>query len=88
MSEIIEWLFSAPEGINFKFGGPIEIDGPPIMIIVISLIFLFSIFWVSKDAYRRGKSPILAFIFATFITWPFSIFWWLWLRPEIKRIRP
>jgi hypothetical protein len=92
MNEIISWLTTAPEGINFKIGSPIEINGPPILIIGIALVFLLSIFWVSRDAHRRGKNPFLAFLFATFITWPFSIFWWLWLRPDIpiakKRFKP
>lgn len=83
MKKLLSWLFAAPDGIKVGWGLPFEVAGPPILIIGIVVLFIFSAIWVSKDALKRGKNPFLTLIFVTFLAWPFSLFWWFWLRPEL-----
>jgi hypothetical protein len=54
--------------------------------VLIALIFLYirSLIWVTKDARKRGKSPILAIIFVSICSWPISLLWWTWFYPIEK----
>lgn len=82
MEKTMKWLFTSGDGFSFKFGSPLEITGPPALIIVVSVVFICTMIWVYTDAHGRGKNPIIALLFLTLITWPLSLLWWLWLRPE------
>ena len=56
--------------------------------IVLVIVSIYSFIWISEDAQRRGKSGCLAFFFALAACWPFSLLWWLWLRPPIQKSPP
>ncbi len=65
----------------------INIDGPPKAVEIAGigalLCLIGSVVWIELDARRRGKSGVMAVIFLFAATWPFSILWWLWLRPPL-----
>jgi hypothetical protein len=58
-----------------------------ILLIVFAISFIVSAFWICRDARLRNKDPFLAFIFLSAAGWPFSLLWWLWLRPFTQKER-
>jgi hypothetical protein len=73
-------------------GVTVDIPGPRwlrfTVVVVIFILSLYSFIWITEDAQRRGKSGCLAFIFLFAATWPFSLLWWLWLRPPLPKSPP
>jgi hypothetical protein len=60
----------------------IEISCPPFILVLFVLVLFGSLIWVARDALRRGKSGIVAVLFALVAGWPLSLAWWFWLRPS------
>jgi len=58
-----------------------------VSMLLVLVLCLWSLFWISKDARRRGKSSVGAVFFALFAAYPVSLLWWLWLRPPAYFIR-
>jgi hypothetical protein len=54
------------------------------VLIALLILYIRSLIWVTKDARRRGKSPILAIIFVSMCSWPISLMWWTWFYPIEK----
>ena len=77
----IRWFFlESSSSIKFPFG--FEVSAPPFFILLALVGFIASIIWVSRDAKKRGKSGLLAGLFAVVALWPLSLIIWLWLRPR------
>jgi hypothetical protein len=81
----IHWLFSNQSSIDI-FGA--EFYGPPIFIFLVLAVFIYSIYWIRKDARLRGKSPTVAMLFGILSGWPLSLLWWKWLRPTLIPKKP
>jgi len=76
----IKWFFlDSGSSIKFPFG--LEASAPPFFILLALVGFIASVIWVARDAAKRGKSGLLAGLFAVVAMWPLSLVWWLWLRP-------
>jgi hypothetical protein len=58
-----------------------------IILVVLIVAYSVSACWVYGDAKRRGKDPFLACLLLTFVGWPLSFLWWLWLRPLTEEER-
>jgi hypothetical protein len=81
ITTFIRWFFLEPSSsIKFPFG--VEVSAPPFIIILALGGFVGSIIWVARDAKQRGKSSLLAGLFAGLALWPVSLVVWLWLRPR------
>jgi len=78
--QFLHWLFGTQSSINL-FGA--KFDGPPFFIFLIVMVFIYSIYWIRKDAQLRGKNPTVAMFFGILACWPISLLWWKWLRPDI-----
>ena len=65
---------------SFSFGD-FKMNGPWWLMLPVFILFLWSVFWIMRDAEQRGKSGCLALLFLVVASWPVSILWWLWLRP-------
>ena len=67
----------------------VEISGSPFLVIpaliILVILFALSVAWATNDASKRGKNIFLAVLFIILTGWPISLFWWLWLRPPIKK---
>jgi hypothetical protein len=61
--------------------------GFTIVIGILFVIYLATAIWCVRDARRRGKSRLVAFLFITAAGWPLSALFWLWLRPETNEER-
>ena len=72
-------------------GMKIDVPGPwwfrLTVAIVVVILALYSFIWITEDAQKRVKSGCLAFLFIFAAGWPFSLLWWLWLRPPIEKQR-
>jgi len=80
MIKDLKWFFLQPSSsLKFPFG--FEVSAPPFVIILAVLGFVASIIWIFRDAKERGKSGLMACLFAVVGMWPLSLIWWLWLRP-------
>lgn len=53
--------------------------------IVIFVVYVASIIWAFSDAEKRGRSGCLVAILVAFLSWPFSLLFWLVARPDRKR---
>ena len=80
-----------PDGhplIDFN-GVTLDVPGPQWLRVTVGLVViilsLYSFIWITEDAQRRGKSGCIALIFVFAATWPFSLLWWLWLRPPLLK---
>ena len=51
---------------------------------ILGLAFLYSCWWAYWDGKVRGRNPWLTILFIILAGWPFSIWFWKWLRPERK----
>ena len=75
---------SAHSAIDFN-GIHIDLPGPGwlrnTVQIALLILALYSFIWITEDAQKRGKSGCLAFLFILAAGWPFSLLWWVWLRP-------
>jgi len=69
--------------MGFETGLKIE-SAPMWVIIMVSILWVISSIWIMKDSKSRNKNPIVLFCFHTIAGWPLSVFWWIYLRPEIK----
>jgi hypothetical protein len=58
------------------------------VVIAVLIPFVYSVIWITKDAEHRGKSGFLAFLFVFAAGWPFSLLWWVWLRPRFVEALP
>ena len=58
------------------------VSGAPIPVMVIGALALLTGAWAFWDARRRGRSGLLAALLVV-TTWPFSLAWWPWLRPDV-----
>ena len=63
--------------------GDFKVHGPWWLVLPLGILFIWSVFWILRDAQERGKSGCLALLFLFAATWPVSILWWLWLRPPL-----
>ena len=70
----------------FSFGD-FKVSGPWWITVPIFVLFIWSVFWIMRDAEHRGRSGCLALIFLVVATWPVPILWWLWLRPPLQGAR-
>ena len=81
MMNVIRWFFLEPSS-SIKFPLGVEVSAPPFVIFLALVGFITSIIWVARDAKQRGKSSLLAGLFAGLALWPVSLVIWLWLRPR------
>lgn len=58
-----------------------------IAIILIIVLYVWSIVWAYKDAEKRGKSGCLVALLVFFVTFPIGFIIWLVFRPDKKRSR-
>jgi hypothetical protein len=69
-------------------GLEVTVDGPPWLQGVLGLVtlglYIWSLFWIARDAHKRGKDSSTAVFFAILAVWPLSMLWWLWLRPRFS----
>ena len=79
--------FNSPNGFDF-LRRDISFHGPGITVIPLVIIllgcFIWSLIWVYSDACKRNKNPLFAVVFILVAGWPYSLWCWHWLRPEIK----
>ncbi len=66
---------------HFDPGGPLWFRTAAI--IAVAALFIGTLIWVFRDAERRGRGGCIALLFLFSAGWPFSILWWLWLRPPL-----
>lgn len=57
--------------------------GPAIFVAAVIVLLLAPAAWVYLDARNRNKSGIIAILFIFLTGYPFSLVWWLWLRPPL-----
>jgi hypothetical protein len=69
-------------GLKLTITGPVWFQSA-CSVLLLSLV-IGSLFWIAKDADRRGKNPFGAIIFAMFALYPVSLVWWVWLRPPLR----
>ena len=78
------FILIADANVNIDFSG-LEIKGPVWFVLPAFLVsfgfFIWSLMWIFGDAERRGKSGWLSVLFLLAAFWPWSLLWWLWLRP-------
>jgi len=53
-----------------------------IPILVILIVYIWSVVWAYNDAERRGKSGCLVALLVFLLTWPMGLIIWLIFRPE------
>jgi chromate transport protein ChrA len=75
----MKWFFTE----KMTFG---SFGGPPVFILIILIIMVYTLVKLYRDANSRGKSGIVAILFILICGWPFSFIWWWWLRPKKKLI--
>lgn len=56
-----------------------------IPIILIIVLYVWSIAWAYKDAEHRGESGFLVALLVLLATWPIGLIVWLIFRPDNKR---
>lgn len=79
MTGFLKWLFTSDSSADI---GGLHVKASPFAVCSIVATFIFSLCWVFQDARQRGKSGWLAVFFVVIATWPFSLLFWLWLRPQ------
>ena len=87
MIEALKFLF---DPISFELGF-FTFKGPLIVFALVIGFSVASLAWACEDAKKRNKDGYLAFIFICTAGWPFSLLWWLWLRPPLikkQKIEP
>jgi tetratricopeptide (TPR) repeat protein len=52
--------------------------------LILLLLFIVSVAWATRDAYRSGLSPLYAAVVIVFTIWPLSIVWWIIVRNVSK----
>lgn len=53
-----------------------------LMMMVMFLLYLYSIFWAYGDAQDRGKPGCLVALVVALLSWPLGLILWVVLRPE------
>ena len=81
MENLIQVLRS---NVSVSFCG-IPVSGPlwfvlPVFLVIVCL-FIWSLIWIYSDAEKRQKNGLLGVVFALVAVWPWSLLWWVWLRP-------
>ena len=68
--------------LGFSGYGPVAQILPYALILL--LLFIVSVAWATRDAYRNGLSPLYAALVIVFAAWPLSIAWWIIIRSVSK----
>ena len=72
--------------VNVNLGGlrftSATVSGALLPVMIIGALAVLTGVWAFWDARRRGRSGLLAALLVV-TTWPFSLAWWPWLRPDV-----